>query len=385
MVLKNKMKKIGIITIHNSPNYGASLQAFSLYEYIKQQGCDVELIDLHRPHYEDFVPSKKYKAYRTHVSKFSKIKQRVKRILHKNDKKKSFYNKEALPNFKELTSSIKMSRPFRGIDELYSNPPVYDLYITGSDQLWNPEQPFCLEPYFLTFAPQSAKKISYAASIGICNLTEKEKRDFKKWLSDYDAISVREKQAQKLLKEITGLEVKQVADPTFLLDVVYWRNQAITPKEKDYILLFTLQYMPEMLDFAQRLSAQSGKRLIVLDQKWPEDMSGNYMVVRDAGPTEWIGYIANAYMVLTNSFHGTVFSLIMGTSNFYTYIPATSSRGSRIVDLLDVFHLTDHILTNLNDNYDSLRNNAIGREYVSEILKEQQSKARQFLDVYIKD
>ena len=149
------MKKIGIITIHNSPNYGASLQSFALYKYIEQQGYECELIDLHRPHYVDFKRSKKYLAYRE--NSIVKIKRIIKRLI---GRKSSLYFSSAKNKFDLFNRQIRLSRPYCGIDELYADPPHYDLYITGSDQLWNPAQPFCLEPYFLTFAPSEAKKIA---------------------------------------------------------------------------------------------------------------------------------------------------------------------------------------------------------------------------------
>lgn len=96
--------------------------------------------------------------------------------------------------FQDFNSQIRLSKPYRGIDELYRNPPEYDVYITGSDQVWNPTQNYCLEPYFLTFVKnKNARKISYASSIGIDQLLPKEKKDFKRWLSSYNSISVREK------------------------------------------------------------------------------------------------------------------------------------------------------------------------------------------------
>ena len=140
------MKKVGIITIHNSPNYGACLQSYALYRYIQQQGNDVEIIDLHRPFaYEDYIPSKKYVSCRSvKRSLLSKIKGNVKSLMGIKPKKPSLYSPSAIKKFDEFNSVIKLSKPYRGIDELYANPPLYDLYISGSDQLWNPTQAYCL-------------------------------------------------------------------------------------------------------------------------------------------------------------------------------------------------------------------------------------------------
>lgn len=370
------MKKIGIITIHNSPNYGACLQSFALYRYIEQLGYECELIDLHRPHEKDYKKSKKYVEYRE--SAILKIKSIIKKVLRWENK---YYSPDAKVKFDLFNKRIKLSSPYYSIDDLYANPPQYDTYITGSDQLWNPAQPFCLEPYFLTFAPSCAKKISYAASIGITELTEREKCDFKKWLSEYNAISVREKQAKILLESFVNKKIEQVSDPTMLLDIEYWHSIAICPTGlAPYILLFTLSYQSDIMDYASRLSRESGLQLICLGQFQPDVNDGSYIAVKDAGPLEFIGYIACADMVITDSFHGTVFSMIMGCKNFFTYIRPGNRRSSRITDLLETFHLQDHLLNvDLSESYAELNSRNIDRDKLLSILREKQSFSRQFL------
>lgn len=382
--------KIGIITIHNSPNYGANLQAFALYEYIRSQGNDVELIDLHRPHYDDYVPSKRYISYPDQVkSNTQKVKDVIKNIIKHISRYKAnkhdLYNEVSKRKFDAFNSQIKMSRLYRGIDDLYANPPIYDLYITGSDQLWNPTQPFCLEPYFLTFAPKGSQKISYASSIGITELTETEKADYKKWLEKYDAISVRERQAKTLLESFIDKKISCVADPTFLLDVEKWQSMATKPHiDSPYVLLFTLQHTQEMHEYALRISKESGKKLIIINQILPDNLSGDFVAVRDAGLQEWLGYIKHADMVLTNSFHGTVFSIILGAKNFYTYISPTNKRGSRIVDLLGDYNLSSHLLQgDLSKNYNELSSQSINKESIIKAMEIQRTLSREFLKPFI--
>ena len=115
--------------------------------------------------------------------------------------------------FTEFFKDIKYSKEYRKIGYLYKDVPIYDTYITGSDQMWSPMHPFCIEPYFLTFAPKDKRKISYATSIGVTELTDREKADFKKWLASYDAISVREEQGKQLLESfIKDKNIEVVAD-----------------------------------------------------------------------------------------------------------------------------------------------------------------------------
>lgn len=382
------MTKIGIITIHNSPNYGACLQSFALYKYIEMQKCDVELINLYRPvEFKDYKPSLKYVRCRKPQMSW---KMRIKRFFHlsKENIDANSYSPLAYSKFLDFNESIKLSKAYVSIDELYANPPIYDLYITGSDQVWNPTQNYCLEPYFLTFVSKGkAKKISYASSIGINELRDNEKSDFKKWLSSYDAISIREKQGKDLLESFIGRTVTQVPDPTFLLPVEYWKSIANSSKDCDcpYILLFSLRYSPVLLNYCLKLSKESGLRLVVLGQIQPDPKDNSYIAVKDAGPKEFLGFIESADMVITDSFHSTVFSLIMGAKNFYTYISPYNKRGSRIIDLLESFNLTNHLLsTNLDQGYLELNKSELNSVEIQRVIKSNQSLAQEYLDEFIK-
>lgn len=375
--------RVGIITIHNSPNYGACLQAFALWKYIEQQGCDCEIIDLYRPHQEEYIPSKIYKPYYKTRSVKSLLKKVIKIACLKKTKQLP-YSIEAFAKFKKFNSAIKLSKAYKKIDDLYANPPIYDLYIAGSDQLWNPTQPYCLEPYFLTFVPQGSKKISFATSIGITNLTNKEKQDFKKWLLQFDAISVREKQAQTLLESFVNRDIEQVADPTFLLEESFWKSMIEIPTiTQPYILLFTLNHNQQLLDYSLHLSTESGIPLIYLCQT-AKQLDNSFTTITNASIEEFLGYIAHAEMVITESFHGTVFSLILGTKNFYSYISKNSVRGSRLEDLLTTFHLESHLLPqNMNASYKTLSEQHIDTNKISKIISIERKHSVTFLAKWI--
>lgn len=377
------MKRVGILTIHNSPNYGASLQSYALYKYVSQlPGIECEVIDLHRPYENGYVKSNRFVPYRREPFSIKRsIKSALKKILRRESKKVSFYSIGSKYKFDEFNKSIKLSRPYWGIDELYADPPCYDVYMTGSDQVWNPTQPYCLEPYFLTFAPQDKKKLSYASSIGVTELQENEKQDFKRWLSFYDTISVREHQAKDLLASFIEKPVAQVADPTFLLDSEHWSSLAVDyTKVEPYILLFTVGFDFNLLQFAIKISNESLLRLMYLNQKLSDPIDGSYKVVNDAGPKDFLGLIAQSEMVITDSYHATVFSLILKAKNFYVYIGSYNKRGSRILDLLKTYKEESHLLSEtLSENYNDLSNRKIDYQLVDRIYREEQMKAHDFL------
>lgn len=382
------MKRVGIITIHNSPNYGACLQSFALYEYIRQQGYDVYVINLYRPYHSDYVESLKFKPY---IHRFETLKQRIFRIVRDLFRNiiSLFHNKHnrgtiechnsqiALINFNSFNSRIRLTRPFCSIDELYLAPPEFDTYITGSDQVWNPTQSYCIEPYFLTFVKRG-RKISYASSIGIEELTDLEKKQFKRWLRSYDAVSVREHSAQKILSKLTGQKITQVCDPTFLLGKKYWNSISVKPNYTDYILLFTLSFNKEITEYAINLSKESNKVLICINTDQLDD--NRYVHRSDCTPEEWLGFIQNADMLLTDSFHCTLFSILLGTKNFHTYISPWNTRGSRITDLLKTFHVMDHLLAKeLNESYKILSDKKIDYLFVESVIESESQRAKDYL------
>ncbi len=375
---------IGILTIHDSPNYGACLQCYALWKYLAEQGYDCEVIDLHRPiAHSDYIPSKRYHRCRPlSQSWISKLKKNVKKLLGIKSKPIKYYNDEAKKKFEEFNSLYKKSAPYTSIDAFYKNPPQYDIYIAGSDQLWNPTQAYCIEPYFLTFVSGSEKKkVSFSTSIGITTLTDAEKKMFKEWLSDFTIISVREKQAKQLLESFVGREVNQISDPTFLLSPFLWHSIANTPQSQTpYILYFALHFDRKLLNYCKKLSEESGLRLYVLNQTQPDSIDNSYIAIKDAGPKDFLGYIENAEMVITDSFHGTVFSLIMGAKNFYTHISPKNKRGSRIEDLLETYALKSHILReDLSKTYYDLQNDVVERQQVISVINRERTKSIDYL------
>lgn len=384
------MKSIGIITIHCSQNnYGGVLQCFGLYEYIREIGHDVELIDLRRPNQKGFVNSYRFPMMRQQVGVRSIITGWLKHVLGvRNPLVKSFkpdWNETAGKRFDEFNSQVKLSRPYDYIPDLYSKPPVYDIYISGSDQIWNPTQWYSLEPYFLTFVKnRQAVKASYGSSIGLADIRQTEKEKFGKWLDSYDIISVRERQAQELLSPYVSRKIEQVPDPTFLLDRQRWIDMAASPDpDENYILVFSLGRRIEILDKAVALAREMGCKVKVIDQKFPSATPDPAVEVVDtAGPREFIGLIRQARLVLTDSFHCTVFSLITNTRNFYTYLSAGDDRGSRVIDLLHAYDLDSHIVNSMDaiPLAGELQNMVLDHTAINRVMAAEQLKGRNFID-----
>lgn len=367
-------KKVGIITIHKSPNYGACLQSYALWKYISILGYDCEIIDLLRPTNKGYKWSRKYLPFRKKVRIGERFIQRVNLFFSKKHEKLTPFLQQ---QFDAFNQQIKYSNSYKGIDDLYANPPQYDIYITGSDQVWNPQHGFSIEPYFLTFVKdKKAKKIAYASSIGLEKVRENEQVCFQKWLSSYDAIGVRENTAVELLSPLVDGRITQVLDPTFLLDISHWQSIAQKPQCEDYIFAFLLLFNAEFIDYLLKISKESRKKLILFSKAIEKPVEGA-IVVNEGSISDFLGYFQHASLSFTDSFHGTVFSILMGSQNFYSYI-GNPQRGTRIFSLLNLFGLSSHILS-FEKSYVDLINNSIDREKLMSVLLEEQEKSRQFL------
>lgn len=333
------MKRIGIITIVKVNNYGAELQALALQRKLSLMGYDSEIID--------------YLFYKNPLHKREKIsrpfypypiKNRIKEWLlpiYENIKTIPFrkeYNirKNGFSSFHDRNTKFS-SVCYKSYSELYNNPPIYDVYCVGSDQVWNPRCYTNLNPYFLTFAPKEAKKISYASSFGVKTLPENAKKQYCELLQNLDYISVREENGVQLVKEVSGKDAINVADPTLLLTKDEWKPIAKydkVPNEK-YILLYVLKDSEYIKNTAIELSRKTGLKVVrICKGAFKQDKeSDNILNITDAAPDDFLGLIDKAEMVLTNSFHGTVFSILF-EKDFYTIIKRGVENNSRQLSLL---------------------------------------------------
>lgn len=384
------MNTVGLLTIHNEQqNFGGMLQCFALYEYLRTEGYSVEVINLYRRIHPGYRESIRFMPMRQRIGLRTFIKGWVREIFGTQSfyapDFKPFWSPVAARKFEKFNSKVKMSEPYCLIPEIYENPPKYDIYIAGSDQIWNPEMPFCIEPYFLTFVKdESARKISYAASMALGDLSLKEKKKFHKWLKSFDYISVRESHAQNILRQLTSKAVVRVPDPTFLIEPEKWINMSVVPDDKDnYILLFFFERNQKIIDKATEIAEFMGCRIKVLDLynnydlRLPDDAE----LVSDAGPLEFIGLIRNARLVLTDSFHCSVFSIITGVQNFYAHVSRETKRGSRIECLLKIYNLESHLVHSMEDlpSLSDISQIRINTKNVRNIIDVEREIGRKFL------
>ena len=337
--------KIGLFTIHKScDSFGAALQAYATYRVLTEMGHNVEIIDAAYPKFLTYLPSKRFPTYNQHNFYKSRPFDFWTRIKHI----KSYYR---FHNFNKL---CKYSRHYYSYDSLYRNPPKYDLYVTGSDQVWNPTLDLNIEPFLLTFAPENARRISYASSIGLDYMPGEFKEVFINGIKRFQHVSVREEKAKETIQQLTGRnDIEVVLDPTMLIPGQQWRDIAKTPVIENYVLCFCLQNDRTKLEIAIDIANKKGKQLIVIGRLIEGYDKIKY--INDAGPLEWLGWISNADFIFTDSFHGTAFSINFH-KQFLTYI-SDKSKSTRIINLLNRLDIKDGIYDNIErDNIFQYKN-----------------------------
>lgn len=305
---KVQMKKIGIITIHKINNYGSVLQAYALQKVCESLGFKTELIDYLFPN--EWQIRNKYATTEDLLEKEPKwIKLLFAYSLIRQHKGISTFVKK----YQNLSS-----KSYSSPSELEENPPEYDIYITGSDQLWNPRYCNGDPSYLLHFAPDKSRKVSYAASFGTKSIPYELTPLYHDLLARYDKISVRESEGVSVIKSIIGREAEVMIDPTLLLDMNDW-NAISNPRRlinKKYILCYFLNYTFNAFPYVDQLATYIQKQTgfeIVRVARPPHRLSFShtkYLV--GASPEEYLSLVRDAELVLTTSFHGTAFALNYG-------------------------------------------------------------------------
>ena len=350
--------KVSIITMTTTYNYGATLQAYALQEFVKKLGCKCDIID------HMSAPEKHRKIKLTDFSRENIKKMPYKFMLERGYRRfEDFYDQH-----------MNMTERYAHIEDLYTNPPQSDIFISGSDQVWNYKDAK-LDRFLLDFVPNEKTKISYAASMGNPTLPEDKKERYIKSLSRFNAISVREQEACNMIQPLTDQKVNVHCDPAFLLNVDEWRtleNPVVGLNKDEYILCYLLHTPSWFNKWIYNLRKKTSKKIVFIGLNGYRPINCD-VFVRDAGPKEFLWLIDNAAMVVSSSFHGNVFSIIFG--KILVSMPDIK-RPDRIRNLLRMFGEENREVYDIDDNYNSL---SIDCVKVDNVVKEEQQRSRIYL------
>lgn len=320
--------KVGIVTFQETNNYGAVLQNYALQQAIIKRGHQVETID-----YKSEYIGKPYRlSHLKNKGIFSYLFGVMGYIIYLPRTKKC----------REFKKHIFYSKPVRKA-ELNQLNQQYDCFITGSDQVWNHKLTGTDTTYMLDFVTDKSKCNSFAASIGLSEIENEKYQIYKTLIEGYSHVTVREPSAEKLLEPIVQRKVETVSDPCILLSKEEWSSVAKTMKKKDsYVAVYQLGVSPEVVKLANKLAKENNLKVVYIP--FPVGNFGKGKWDMFAGNAELLGYIRDAAYVVTDSFHGTMFSIIFN-KQFFTKVSGTHAGvGSRIVDLLNSLGLSDRII-----------------------------------------
>lgn len=329
--MENK-QRIGLMTFWRVNNYGAVLQAYSLSSTLTSLGFKTEIIDykcdfLEKPYglrnlrlggFVKYLTS--LLGYLTRLPRNRKFKAFRMRYLNTSS---CIYNNSTLENCK------------------------YSIMVVGSDQVWNLDATGMDTGYLLDSIPDSVHKYSYAASFGVSEIKEAWKSPVKEYLGKFEGLTVREEAGKEAIGQILPYKKCEVMiDPVFLTEKSEWLKIAEKPKCQNYILVYQQSITKTVVRIAKKIAKE--RKLKILFIPFP---IGEYAVGKcktNYSPEEWLGLIANASYVITDSFHGVALSIIMN-KKFYTNVSGTSKRtGGRISELLGKMGLQDRYIDDIS-------------------------------------
>lgn len=329
------MKTVGLITMHRPDNYGSYLQTVATCKFIEKLGYKPVVIDYCYPNLyhinlrkEEVSSSNQPRKKSFLVRKISGLCRRFLRVDRDKhlSKMASFYER-----------NITLSRAYETAKDLITDPPLFDIYLTGSDQVWNPKFIGHDTTFLLSWAPDNKKRIAYASSFAIKEIPSAYKSDFSKYLNKYDSIGVRER--SHILEDLINRETNVVLDPTFLFDLQGWEGivEESTPIKDKYILCYLLGYnfdpYPYAYELIEKVKSETGYKVVMIDSD-PINILRGYKVVCNIGPDEFVNLFKNASYVITSSFHGTAFAVNFEKPFFTIVDDNRNNKDNRQVSLL---------------------------------------------------
>lgn len=359
-----KVNNVGIITYHRPINYGAILQVYALQKKIKEFNVKCDVIDYRNITLESLHRKKK-------LSEAKNLKQFVRDVLLLKNHNLKF------DKFREFSEKhLIFSRPLHDFDGMVSISNNYDKFVVGSDQVWNYKINKMDPVYFLKFVNDNSKKVTYAVSFGVNDIPEIYKKKYIDFLKDFNNILIREKKGREIINNLISKESNIVLDPTLLVSKEEWYEIATEKKHlKDkYILVYAFSGSKYIMDLAKNISKKTGYKIIWICNSYKKSFNIKY--IKSAGPDEFLGLFKNAEYIITNSFHGTIFSINFNKHFFTELLPETKGTNSRMVDVLELFNLSDRII---NDSEITNIELKIDYKKVNEILKYERNRSLMLL------
>lgn len=346
------MKKISLITLQYINNYGSVLQTFASQEYLEAQGCSVEIVNYTRENCRLENLKKSMKAYYKQKGLIFRF-PFVSDLLVIRWQRLHIQRNAIFDGFRR--DRVHLSKDYPSVEMLFSDPPAADFYCVGSDQVWNYlYNDGVLPEYYLQYAPKDKKKFSLASSFGIDQIEDSSRGAFiKKYLDEFSLITVREKSAVHILDELGFTQKHQILDPTLLLDKETWITKLALKKPVDYkyVLVYQLNPCKEMDEFAKAIARKKQCRLIVISNNIRMSIAGAEIIGSPA-VEQFLSLILYADCVITDSFHGTAFSLNFN-KDFFSWLPRKYS--TRLTSVLELVGLSERAFRKNDSRWETVQ------------------------------
>lgn len=333
--------QIRIITCHDVYNHGASLQAYALQTYLELVGHVVEVID-YKPDYL----SKHYLLWSVDNPIFDKpIVKQMYLLAKLPGRLVSLKRKHLFDEFTRKYLKLTTHR-YHSNEELKEDPPMADVYIAGSDQIWNTLfQNGRDAAFYLDFAPASVKRISYAASFATEDVADEYKPFVRKMLQNFDAVSIRERCSLPLLSSLGRTDGVSVCDPVFLLTRKQWESMLPQNQIREkYLLVYDTEFSPKVKEIAKRIAKEKNLKIY--------NVSASRIGYADkdlwaSSPIDFVQLIRDASYVVSNSFHASAFSIIFERD--FCVINRSEEINERMKSLLSNYGLEEKLVVGYSE------------------------------------
>ncbi len=359
--------KIGIITYHAAHNYGAMLQAYALQQALKLEcGYESKIIN-YRPtlgdNSERILPKISFPP-------------KLKELFHFLIKLKNYSLLKQKHESFELFLEKKLIKTdiYKSYNELVKNVQNFDVYITGSDQTFSPQSSY-LDAFYLAFCPE-CKKVAYAPSFGFNYIPDNKVEKIKGLLNKYQFLSAREIGGCDLIESLIGAKIPSVLDPVFLLNPNSWRSITLPVNVNftQYILCYALIGTKKQMEQANKIKKNTNLKIVLVTHSLYPKTDAD-ITIHSAGPQEFLWLFDNASYVVTDSFHGTAFAIILKKQ--FSSLIVFKEKSSRIINLLKLLNLESRLVnTNIEFTKDMIN---IDYEKVSIKLEKEKTKSLNYL------
>lgn len=342
-------KKIGILTFHRAINYGAVLQAYATQTVLNDNGFQAEIIDYKNQYVKEYYETP-FGAAKTLKGKIASC------IRYRVQKKRNNEFKGFVKNRLKLSCSYTRKN-------IVETGEKYDSFMVGSDQVWNL---ICTDydaTYFLDFVNNDEKKQSFAISLGKFETDETAYKNYLPLIEKFANISLREVAGKQFIDKHIGERATLESDPVFLLKKKEWVQIAEVPEMSNYVLIYSVDLPNRVLEHGRKMSKLLGKKLVIITLKNKKIALNENEYLKIPSPEEFIGWICCADFVVSNSFHGTAFSILLNKQ--FHVVKNDEKKGldnSRLRTLLSNFGLENRLIdADAITDTDEIDYNSVGK------------------------